>query len=156
MLHGWYSVIGVVLILLLPPNMASGSILVLSDHMIFSHASSASSRWSVANFNSQNYPYPTKQDCVWQGSAIKFGRGPDIFQAITWRATMKMIGALEMIKQTHRAITRHSRGLMWVKFVDWLFGGAIIVKKNTNKKEQQQHFHVLLLAVKNGSIKKSE
>ncbi len=55
MLHGWDGVLGIVLIHLLPPNTASGvytksSILVSSDHMTFSHASSESSRWSLANF----------------------------------------------------------------------------------------------------------
>ncbi len=55
MLHGWDGVLGIVLILLLPPNTASGEfipksyILVSSDHMTFSHAS-GSSRWSLANF----------------------------------------------------------------------------------------------------------
>ncbi len=54
--HGWDGVLGIVLILLLPPNTASGvytksSILVSSDHMTFSHASSGSSRWSLAKFH---------------------------------------------------------------------------------------------------------
>ncbi len=44
-------VLGFLLILLLPPNTASGVyILVSSDHMTFSHASSGSSRWYLANF----------------------------------------------------------------------------------------------------------
>ncbi len=50
MLHGWDGVLGIVLILLLPLNKAKSYILVSSDHMTFSHASSGSSRWSLANF----------------------------------------------------------------------------------------------------------
>ncbi len=55
MLHVWDVVLGIVLILLLPPNTASGVytksyILVSSDHMTFSRDSSGSSRWSLANF----------------------------------------------------------------------------------------------------------
>ncbi len=56
---------------------------------------------------------------------------------------MKMIGSLEMTEQMHCA-----------KFVNWPLGGAIclFVKKQKTKK----HFQLLLLAVKNGTIKKSQ
>ncbi len=51
MLHGWDGVLGIVLILL-PPNTASGVYTkrLYFGLMTFSHASSGSSRWSLANF----------------------------------------------------------------------------------------------------------
>ena len=53
MLHSGDGVLGVVLSIYLPPNtelMPNSSILVSSDHITFSQASSGSSRWSLANF----------------------------------------------------------------------------------------------------------
>ncbi len=53
MLHGWDGVLGIVLILLQTQRVEfipKSSILVSSDYMTFSYASSGSCRWSLANF----------------------------------------------------------------------------------------------------------
>jgi len=47
--HRSYGVLGMVLIILLPPNTVSGIMTKKSDYMPFSHDSSRSSKWSLAN-----------------------------------------------------------------------------------------------------------
>ncbi|KAI4877861.1 hypothetical protein NFI96_032690, partial [Prochilodus magdalenae] len=95
MLHGGDGVLGLDSSFFLQTRrvefIPKGSILVSSDHMTFSHASSGSSRWSLANFRrawtcagvidpvlpcspgllpdlSQNHPDPTRRDPVWSPS----------------------------------------------------------------------------------------
>ncbi len=102
MLHGWDGVLGIVLILL-PPNTASGvytksSILVSSDYMTFSHASSGSCRWSLANFRRG-----------WTCAGLS--RGPCALQDFNpWRCSVLLMVTVEtVVPALFRSLTRSSR-----------------------------------------------
>ncbi len=107
MLHGWDVVLGIVLILL-PPNTASevyttlefiSSILVSSDHMIFSHASSGSSRWSLANFRR-----------AWTCAGLSRGILRTLQDFDPWRCSVLLMVTVEtVVPALFRSLIRSSR-----------------------------------------------
>ncbi len=103
MLHGWDGVLGIVLILL-PPNTASGvytksSIVVSSDHMNFSHASSGSSRWSLANFRR-----------AWTCAGLSRGTLRVLQDFNPWRCSVLLMVTVEtVVPALFRSLTRSSR-----------------------------------------------
>ncbi len=99
MLHGWDGVLGIVLILL-PPNPASGVyILVSSVHMTFSHASSESSRWSLANFR-----------WAWTCAGLSWGTLITLQDFNPWRCSVFLMVTVEtVVPALFRSLTRSSR-----------------------------------------------
>ncbi len=103
MLHGWDGVLGIVLILL-PPNTASGvytkcSILVSSDHMTFSQASSGSSTWSLANFR-----------WAWTCASLSRGTLRALQDFNPWRCSVLLMVTVEpVVPALFRSLIRSSR-----------------------------------------------
>ncbi len=105
MLHGWDGVLGIVLIRL-PPNTASEAytkklyyILVSSDHMSFSHASSGSSRWFLANFR-----------WAWTCAGVSRGTLRTLQDFNPWRCSVLLMVTVEtVVPALFRSLTRSSR-----------------------------------------------
>ncbi len=103
MLHGWDGVLGNVLIL--PPTpqgefiQKKSYILVSSDHMTFSHASSGSSRWSLANF---------RRD--WTCAGLSRGTLRLLQDFNPWRCSVTLMVTVEtVVPALFRSLTKSSR-----------------------------------------------
>ncbi len=103
MLQGWDGVLGLYSSFVLQTRrvefIPKSSNLVSSDHMTFSHASSGSSRWSLANFR-----------WAWTCAGLSRGTMRALLDFNSWRCSVLLMVTVEtVVPALFRSLTRSSR-----------------------------------------------